>query len=131
LRVDAAGILRQVAGSCTPVYVTQRGRLTAVLVSRPLYERLRRGHEILCRMVRGELDFDFEPGMTLDDVLRRGEQALEDERVAQARALAAEARRLEDEERQPPDRRPPCTFEEFMAEFGIEPRWPGAPGSES
>lgn len=131
LRLDAAGILRRAAGSGTPVYVTQRGRMTAVLLARPVYERLRHEHEILCRALRGELDVALEPGMPLEEILRRGERALEDERLAEARLLGAEARRLEDREREPPARRPDCTLGEFLAESGIEPAWPGAPGPQA
>jgi prevent-host-death family protein len=131
LRQDAAGILRRAAGSQTPVYVTQRGRLAAVLLARPVYERLRSEHEILCRVLSGELDVALRPGVDLEEVLRRGERAVADERLAVARELAAEARRLEDREREPATSRPPCTLEEFYAEMGTVPDWPGTPAYEA
>ena len=123
LRLDAAGIVRQASGSSRPVYVTQRGRPTAVMLSRPVYERLVREHEILCRAVVGDLDVKLEPGMTLEDVLRLGQRALAEERLATARELAAEARRLEDREREPREEQAECTLEDLLDEFGIEPRW--------
>jgi prevent-host-death family protein len=129
LRLDAAGVLRQASGSSRPVYVTQRGRLTAVLLARPMYERLIREHTILCRIVRGDLDVVPEPGAALEEVLRRGESALAEERLATARELAAEARRLEDREREHPERQTACTLEAFFEEFGIEPTWPGGTAS--
>ena len=129
LRLDAAGVLRQASGSCRPIYVTQRGRPTAVLLAHPMYERLRREHEILCRTVQGDLDVTLEPGMTLEEILRRGEHALEEERLATARQLQAEARRLEDREREQPACQPECTLEAFLEEFGIEATWPGGTAS--
>ena len=131
LRLDAAGIVRQASGSSRPVYVTQRGRPTAVMLSRPVYERLVREHEILCRAVVGDLDVKLEPGMTLEDVLRLGQRALAEERLATARELAAEARRLEESEREPPEDHAVCTLEEFLSECGIEPTWPGGSATET
>ena len=126
LRMDAAGVLRQASAAGTPVYVTQRGRLAAVLLARPMYERLIREHEILSRTVTGDLDVHLVPGVTLEEVLRRGERALQEERLAAARELAAEARRLEEREREPPVHRPECTLGELMQELGVEASWPGA-----
>ena len=40
-RRDAAGIIGGAAASGAPVFVTQHGRVTAVLLSRDRYERLR------------------------------------------------------------------------------------------
>jgi prevent-host-death family protein len=127
LRQDAAGILRCAAASDTPIYVTQRGRLAAVLLARPVYESLRSEHEILCRVLRGELGVELEPGIKLEEVLRRGECALAEERLTRAREIAAEARRLDDLERQPPTQPRPLTLEEFWAEEGVVPDWPGTP----
>jgi prevent-host-death family protein len=123
LRLDAASVVRQAASSGTPVYVTQRGRLTAVLLARPVFERLRREHEILCRVLPGELGVELGPGATLERVLRDGERALEKERPAEARDLATEARRQEDRERKLPEPRPSCTVEEFLLEEGYVSPW--------
>ena len=125
LRGNAAGILRVAARSAAPVYITQRGRLAAVLLARPVHELLRHEHDILCRLVRGELDTDSTPGMPLEEVMRHGERALEEERLAQARHLAREARRLEEREREPPERPRALTTKEFFEEMGIVPTWPG------
>ena len=107
------------------MYVTQRGRLAAVLLSRPVYERLRHEHEILCRVVSGELDAEWEPGMSLEQILRRGEQALDEERLAETRELAREARRLDEREREAPQDRPPLTLKQLFDEVGFTPAWPG------
>jgi hypothetical protein len=81
--------------------------------------------------VVGDLDLKLEPGMTLEDVLRRGQRAVEEERLATARELATEARRLEDREREPRETRAECTLDEFLSEFGIEPTWPGGSASDT
>ena len=130
LRLDAAGLVRQASSSGRPVYVPQRGRPTAVMLSRPMYERLVREHEILCRAVVGDLDVKPEPGMTLEEILRLGQRAREEERLATARELTAEARRLEEHEREPPEDHAVCTLEEFLSECGIAPTWPGGSAAE-
>jgi len=126
LRDDAAQILRRASSCAAPVYVTQRGRLAAVLLSRPVYERLRHAHEVLCRVVSGELDVGFQPGMPLEQVLSRGEQALDKQRRTETRELAREARRLDEREREPPQARPPLTLKQFFQAEGYTPSWPGA-----
>jgi hypothetical protein len=125
LRGNAAGIVRVAARSLAPVYVTQRGSLTAVLLARPVFERMRHEHEILCRIFKGELEVELHPGMSLGEVLREGERALDEERLAEARKIAREARRLAELEQRPPDEPRHLTTREYFREAGIVPDWPG------
>ena len=89
-RQDVAGAIRLATASGEPVYLTQRGRATAVLLSRPSYERLRREHEILSRSVVGNFGTPLGAGLTLEEVLARGEQALAEEQRVTAAERAAD-----------------------------------------
>ena len=91
--------MRLAGASGEPVYVTQRGRTAAIVLSRLSYERLRRDLEILSRVVVGDLDISPSEGLTLNEVLARGERALEEERRLSAEEREAAERRLTAEER--------------------------------
>ena len=129
LRQDTAGVVKLATESGEPVYVTQRGRTTAVLVSRLTYERLRSDLEILSRVVVGDLDVLLSEGLALDEVLTRGERALAEERRRAVEKRAAAERRHADEERAAlrPSRTP--TLDEFLASEGLDHLLP-RPGSD-
>ena len=80
--------MRLAAASGEPVYVTQAGRTTAVLVYRLSYERLRRDLEILSRVIVGDLDVSLREGLALGEILARGEWALAEERSHAAEELS-------------------------------------------
>ncbi|GAB4292205.1 MAG: hypothetical protein Kow0067_18930 [Coriobacteriia bacterium] len=77
LRQDTAGVIKRAATSDEPVFITQRGRASAVLVSSTAYERTQRELEILRVLARGEAEIAAGVGYDLDDVM------------AEARALLA------------------------------------------
>ncbi len=56
LRQDAAGVLQRVRASREPVFITQRGRAAAVMMSAEEYERLEHDREMLRLLARGEKD---------------------------------------------------------------------------
>jgi prevent-host-death family protein len=56
LRQDASGIVKRAAATGDPVFITQRGRATAVMVSAQTYERTQREFEILKALARGEAE---------------------------------------------------------------------------
>ena len=87
-RQDAAGVIR-LAASGGPVYVTQRGRKTAVLLSRLSFGRLRREHETLTRAAVGDLGVPLGEGLALDEIFTRGERALAGQRSVAAAECAA------------------------------------------
>jgi prevent-host-death family protein len=77
LRQDAAGVIKRAAASSEPVFITQRGRASAVLVSAGEYERARHENEILRILARGDAEIEAGVGFDADDVM------------AEARALLA------------------------------------------
>ena len=52
LRKDAAGVLKNVKDSKEPLFITQRGRATAVLMSLDAYERSEADRELLLLLAR-------------------------------------------------------------------------------
>ncbi|NTW29614.1 MAG: type II toxin-antitoxin system Phd/YefM family antitoxin [Coriobacteriia bacterium] len=68
LRQDAAGVIKRAAASSKPVFVTQRGRASAVLVSAQVYERTQHELEILKLLARGEVEIEAGVGHDLDSV---------------------------------------------------------------
>ncbi|GAB4255015.1 MAG: hypothetical protein Kow00129_15950 [Thermoleophilia bacterium] len=62
-----------------PVFITQRGRASAVLLSARAYERTQRELEILRLLARGESEIEAGIGHQLDDVLAEGRRLLKKE----------------------------------------------------
>jgi prevent-host-death family protein len=69
LRQDAAGVIKRAAASDEPVFITQRGRPSAVLVSSVAYRRTQHELEILRVLARGEAEIAAGVGYDLDDVM--------------------------------------------------------------
>jgi prevent-host-death family protein len=69
LRQDTAGVIKRAAASDEPVFITQRGRASAVLVSSSAYQRTQRELEILRLLARGEAEIAAGVGHDLDDVI--------------------------------------------------------------
>ena len=76
LRQDASGIVRRASDSGEPVFITQRGRASAVLVSTGAYERTQHELEILRLLVRGEADIAAGVGYDLDVVMAEADALL-------------------------------------------------------
>ncbi len=76
LRQDAARILRRVRDSNEPVFITQRGRATAVMLSTEAYERSEHERELLRLLARGEKEIAAGSGHGLDDVLDEADALL-------------------------------------------------------
>lgn len=76
LRQDAAGVIRRAAASDEPVFITQRGRASAVLVSSMAYQRTQHELEILRVLARGEAEIAAGVGHELDDVMAEARQLL-------------------------------------------------------
>lgn len=79
LRQDAAGIIKRAAASDEPVFITQRGRASAVVVSAQAYERTQHELELLRLFARGEAEIEAGAGRELDDVLAEGRRLLRGE----------------------------------------------------
>ena len=77
LRQNASDVVRGVSLSREPVFVTQRGRAAAVLVSMEAYEDSQRQIEVLRLLARGEKEIDAGIGHELGDVLKEADHFLE------------------------------------------------------
>ncbi len=76
LRQDAANVLRRVRDSNEPVFITQRGRATAVMMSAEAYERSEHERELLRLLARGEKEIAAGNGHRLNDVLDEADEVL-------------------------------------------------------
>ncbi len=76
LRQNAAGVIKRAADSQSPVFITQRGRAAAVLVSATAYERTQHELGILRALARGEAEIEAGTGYDLDVVLAEADALL-------------------------------------------------------
>ena len=77
LRQDASGIVKRASTSGDPVFITQHGRASAVLVSAGAYERTQRELEILRILAQGEADISTGAGHDLDAVMAEADDMLD------------------------------------------------------
>ena len=77
LRQGAAALLQKLRNSRDPIFVTQRGRAAAVLLSVEEYERRENDLEVLSLLVRGEQEIAAGVGYDLDEVLAEVDGILE------------------------------------------------------
>ncbi|HIJ90463.1 MAG: type II toxin-antitoxin system Phd/YefM family antitoxin [Desulfobulbaceae bacterium] len=76
LRQDASGILKRMTASHDPLFITQRGRATAVMVSMQDYEQTQHELEILRLLARGEKEIEAGNGFDLKTVLAEADTLL-------------------------------------------------------
>jgi prevent-host-death family protein len=76
LRQNAARVLKNAKNSNQPLFITQRGRATAVLMSLDAYERSEAEREILRLLARGEKEIAAGMGHSLDEVLVEADSLL-------------------------------------------------------
>lgn len=77
LRQNASDVVKSVSSSREPVFITQRGRATAVLVSMEIYTNTQHEMDILHLLARGEKEIEAGTGYELADVLREADLYLE------------------------------------------------------
>lgn len=77
LRQDASGIVRRAAASGDPVFITQHGRASAVLMSAGAYESTQRRLKILKTLAQGEADIAAGVGYDLDVVMGEADELLD------------------------------------------------------
>ncbi|MDP2300777.1 MAG: type II toxin-antitoxin system Phd/YefM family antitoxin [Coriobacteriia bacterium] len=77
LRQDASSIVREAAATGDPVFITQHGRASAVLLSAGAYERTQRELEILRILAQGEADIQAGVGYDIDVVMAEADALLE------------------------------------------------------
>ncbi|MBM3173217.1 MAG: type II toxin-antitoxin system Phd/YefM family antitoxin [Chloroflexi bacterium] len=76
LRQKISDVLKDVS-SGDAVFITQRGRAAAVMVSMKTYERSQHELDILRLLARGEKEIEAGTGYEFDDVLKEADRFLE------------------------------------------------------
>lgn len=76
LRQDASSVIKRTTASQQPVFITQRGRAAAVVVSAQAYERTQHELEILRLLAGGQAEIEGGCGHTLADVLAEADELL-------------------------------------------------------
>ncbi|GLI38362.1 type II toxin-antitoxin system prevent-host-death family antitoxin [Geobacter hydrogenophilus] len=76
LRRDANGIIKSVSASRDPLFITQRGRAAAVMVSMKEYEQTQHELEILRLLARGEKEIEAGVGFSLEEVMAEADALL-------------------------------------------------------
>ena len=77
LRQNASDVVRGVSSSREPVFITQRGRAAAVMVSMEVYEDSQHELDILRLLARGEKEIEAGAGYELEEVLKEADRFLE------------------------------------------------------
>ena len=77
LRQNASDVVKSVSSSREPVFITQRGRAAAVMVSMEVYKNAQHEMDILHLLARGEKEIEEGTAYELDDVLREADLYLE------------------------------------------------------
>ena len=77
LRQNASDVVKSVSSSREPVFITQRGRAAAVMVSMEVYRNAQHEMDILHLLARGEKEIAAGTGHELDDVLREADRYFE------------------------------------------------------
>jgi len=77
LRQNASDIVKNVLSSREPVFITQRGRAAAVMVSMEVYKNTQHEIDILHLLARGEKEIAAGTAYELDDVLKEADLYLE------------------------------------------------------
>ena len=76
LRQDASGVIKRISTSREPLFITQRGRAAAVMVSMKEYENTQRELEILRLLARGEKEIEAGAGFSLEEVMAEADALL-------------------------------------------------------
>jgi prevent-host-death family protein len=77
LRQNASDVVKSVSSSREPVFITQRGRAAAVMVSMEVYQNAQHEMDILHLLARGEKEIADGNGYELDNVLKEADLYLE------------------------------------------------------
>ena len=77
LRQNASDVVKSVSSSREPVFITQRGRAAAVMVSMEVYQNSQHEMDVLHLLARGEKEIAAGIGHELDDVLKEADRFLE------------------------------------------------------
>ena len=78
LRQNASGIVKQLSSSNDPLFITQRGRAAAVMMSMQEYEYNQHELEILRLLASGEKEIEAGIGYDLESVMAEADEILAD-----------------------------------------------------
>ena len=78
LRQGATALVKRVRVSREPVFITQRGRASAVMVSVEEYEHTQHELELLRLLARGEKEIEAGKGFELDAVLAEADALIKE-----------------------------------------------------
>jgi prevent-host-death family protein len=76
LRQNASDVVKSLTSSKEPVFITQRGRAAAVMVSMEAFEQSQHEMDILQLLARGEKEIEAGVGYELGDVLKEADRFL-------------------------------------------------------
>ena len=76
LRQDASNIVKRATSSGKPVFITQRGRPSAVLVSTGAYERTQNENEMLRLLAKGTAEIEAGVGYDFKSVMAEADELL-------------------------------------------------------
>ena len=77
LRQNASNVVKGISTTKQPVFITQRGRAAAVMVSMDAYEETQHELDILRLLAKGEKEIEAGIGYDLDEVLKEADRYLE------------------------------------------------------
>ena len=77
LRQNASDVVKGLSSSREPVFITQRGRAAAVMVSMAVYENSQHEMDVLHLLAKGEKEIEAGIGHELDDVMKEADRFLE------------------------------------------------------
>lgn len=76
LRQKASEVVKGVSKTKQPVFITQRGRAAAVMLSMEAYEEVQHEMDILRLLAKGEKEIEAGVGYDLDEVLKEADRYL-------------------------------------------------------
>ena len=76
LRQNASDVVKNLTSSKEPVFITQRGRAAAVMVSMEAFEQSQHEMDVLHLLARGEKEIEAGVGYELGDVLKEADRFL-------------------------------------------------------
>lgn len=78
LRQNASDVVKIVSSSKEPVFITQRGRAAAVMVSMEVYQNSQHEIEVLHLLAGGVKELEAGIGHDLDDMLKEADRFIEE-----------------------------------------------------
>jgi len=76
LRQDATSVLKRTASTGNPVFVTQHGKASAVVMSAAAYEKTQNELGILKMLLQGRQDIDAGVGRSMEEVMADADKLL-------------------------------------------------------